>query len=192
MLCPPGRPPYREPVSELRTDRLRLRHWRPEDREPFAALNADPEVRRYFPSVLDRAESDAEADRHAAGLEERGWGLWAVEVVGGDPFVGYVGLAPAPFVDAVEIGWRLARSVWGRGYAPEGARAVLDHAFGPAVGLDELVSFTAVANAPSRRVMEKIGMTHDPADDFDHPRIAEGHPLRRHVLYRIRNPRPLG
>lgn len=176
-------------MTSLRTERLLLRPWRDADREPFAALNADPEVRRHFPSTLDRAESDAEADRHAERLVRRGWGLWAVEVAGGDAFIGFIGLAPAPplvpFNPSVEIGWRLARSAWGHGYAPEGARAVVDHAFG-VLGLDELVSFTAVGNTPSRRVMEKIGMTHDPADDFDHPNVPEGHPLRRHVLYRLR------
>ena len=173
---------------ELRTERLLLRGWRPEDREPFAALNADEEVRRHFPSTLDRATSDAEADRHAAALEERGWGLWAVEVVGGDAFIGFIGLAPAPALapcaPAVEIGWRLARRAWGRGYAPEGATAVLAHAF-EVLGLEEVVSFTAVANAPSRRVMEKIGMTRDPSDDFDHLAVPVGSPLRRHVLYRL-------
>lgn len=176
-------------MTTLRTERLVLRHWRDEDRAPFAALNADPEVRRWFPSVLTAEESDAEADRHAAGLEARGWGLWAVEVVGGDPFVGFVGLSPPPFMDAVEIGWRLARDAWGRGYASEGARAALAHAFGP-LGLDEIVSFTAVGNERSRRVMEGLGMTHDPADDFDHPNVPEGHPLRRHVLYRLAAPDP--
>lgn len=174
---------------ELETERLVLRHWRPEDRGPFAALNADPEVRRYFPSVLDRAASDAEADRHAERLEQRGWGLWAVEVRGGDAFIGFIGLNEArfeaPFNPSVEIGWRLARQTWGRGYATEGARVVVDHALG-ALGLEELVSFTAVANLPSRRVMEKVGMTHDPSEDFDHPNVPEGHPLRRHVLYRLR------
>ena len=173
---------------QLRTERLLLRHWRREDREPFAALNADPEVRRYFPSTLDRAASDAEADRHASRIEERGWGLWAVEVVGGDPFIGFVGLNEAlfeaPFNPSVEIGWRLVRANWGKGYAPEAALAVLDHAF-DVIGLDEVVSFTAVVNTPSRRVMEKIGMTRDPAHDFEHPNVPEGHPVRRHVLYRV-------
>ena len=175
-------------MTTLRTPRLVLRHWRDSDREPFAALNADPEVRRFFPSTLDRAASDAEADRHAERVDRRGWGLWAVEVVGGPPFIGFVGLNEAlfeaPFNPSVEIGWRLARDAWGRGYAPEGAAVVVDHAF-DVLGLDEIVSFTAVPNAPSRRVMEKIGMTHDPADDFDHPNVPEGHPLRRHVLYRL-------
>ena len=178
---------------QLRTERLLLRTWREEDRAPWAALNADPEVRRWFPSVLDRAASDAEMDRHAAALDERGWGLWAVEVVDGDPFIGFVGLAPAPplapCAPAVEVGWRLARSAWGRGYAPEAARLVLDHAFG-VLGLDEVVSFTAVGNQPSRRVMEKIGMVRDEAGDFDHPNVPEGHPLRRHVLYRARTSFP--
>jgi RimJ/RimL family protein N-acetyltransferase len=176
-------------VTTLRTDRLVLRHWRDDDRDAWAALNADAEVRRHFPNVLDRAASDAELDRHAERLDRRGWGLWAVEVVGGDPFIGFVGLNEvtfdAPFNPSVELGWRLARSAWGRGYAPEGARAAVAHAFG-ALGLDELLAFTAVGNAPSRRVMEMIGMTRDPADDFDHPNVPEGHPLRRHVLYRLR------
>jgi RimJ/RimL family protein N-acetyltransferase len=176
-------------VTELRTERLVLRHWREDDRDSWAALNADPEVRRFFPGVLDRAAADAELDRHAQRLDDRGWGLWAVEVVGGEPFVGFIGLNhvtfPAPFNPSVELGWRLARSSWGRGYAPEGARAVVAHAF-DVLGLDELLAFTAVSNDPSRRVMEKIGMTHDPADDFDHPNVADGHPLRRHVLYRLR------
>lgn len=176
-------------MTALRTERLLLRPWREADRAPWAALNADPEVRRYFPDVLDRAAADAELDRHASRLAERGWGLWAVEVVGGDPFIGFIGLAeatfPAPCNPSVEVGWRLARSSWGRGYAPEGARAVVAHAF-EVLRLDELVSFTAVSNAPSRRVMEKLGMTHDPADDFDHPNVPEGHPLRRHVLSRLR------
>jgi RimJ/RimL family protein N-acetyltransferase len=180
-------------VTTLRTERLELRHWRADDRDAWAALNADPEVRRHFPNVLDRAASDAEADRHAERLERRGWGLWAVEVVGGEPFIGFIGLSEAlfeaPFNPSVEIGWRLARSSWGRGYAPEGARAVVAHAFGE-LGLDELVSFTAVGNTPSRRVMEKIGMTRDPAEDFDHPNVPEGHPVRRHVLYRLRRPSP--
>ena len=172
----------------LATDRLLLRHWRDEDREPFAALNADPEVRRYFPTVLDRAASDAEAERHAERVDRRGWGLWAVEVVGVDPFIGFVGLNEAlfdaSFNPSVEIGWRLGRRAWGRGYAPEAALAVLDHAF-DVLGLDEVVSFTAVDNRPSQRVMEKIGMARDPADDFDHPNVPEDHPLRRHVLYRL-------
>jgi RimJ/RimL family protein N-acetyltransferase len=143
----------------------------------------------HFPGTLSRVESDAFATRIRTELTERGFGLWAVEVPDVAPFIGFTGLAlarfSAHFTPCVEIGWRIAREHWGRGYAPEGARAALAHAFG-VLGLDEIVSFTAVGNLRSRRVMEKLGMTHDPADDFDHPSLAPGHPLRRHVLYRIR------
>ena len=171
----------------LRTDRLLLRPWREEDREPFAAMNADPEVMRHFPSTLDRAQSDALAQRAAAAVEEKGYGLWAVEVPGVAPFIGFIGLAvprfAAHFMPAVEVGWRLARPYWGRGYAPEGAAAALDVAFGP-VGLGFVVSITTTGNLPSRRVMEKLGMHRDPADDFDHPLVPEG-PMKRSVLYRL-------
>jgi RimJ/RimL family protein N-acetyltransferase len=191
----------------LRTARLVLRAWRDEDLAPFAALNADPVVMEHFPAPLSRAESDAFAARVRSEMAERGFGLWAVELPGVAPFVGFTGLAvvrfDAPFARAtahaprsgarrepqanevIEIGWRLAREHWGRGYAPEAARAALAHGFG-ALGLAEIVSFTAVGNFRSRRVMEKIGMTHDPACDFDHPSLPAGHRLRRHVLYRIR------
>lgn len=178
-------------MAELRTARLLLRQWRDSDLEPFAALNADPEVMRHFPSVLTRAESDALALGARALISSRGWGLWAVEVVESAPFIGFVGLAQprfdAHFTPAVEIGWRLAREHWGSGYATEGARAVVATAFDE-LGLDELVSFTTVANAASRRVMERLEMTHDPADDFEHPLLAPGHPQRPHVLYRLRRP----
>jgi RimJ/RimL family protein N-acetyltransferase len=173
----------------IRTERLILREWRDEDLEPFAALHADPAVMEWFPSVLSRAESDAAAARIRMELAERGFGLWAVEAPEVAPFVGFTGLSvprfTARFTPCVEIGWRIARAHWGRGYAPEAARAALAHAFGP-LALREVVSFTAAGNARSRRVMEKLGMTHDPADDFDHPNLPPGHRLRRHVLYRIR------
>jgi RimJ/RimL family protein N-acetyltransferase len=173
----------------LRTERLLLRGWRESDLRPFAALNADPEVMRYFPARLSREESDAMVARVSASLAERGWGLWAVEHHG--EFLGLTGLAvpqfEAPFLPAVEIGWRYARSAWGRGYATEAAQAVLAFAFHE-LRLDEVVSFTAVENRRSRAVMERLGMEHDAADDFDHPRIPEGSPLRRHVLYRAPNP----
>jgi RimJ/RimL family protein N-acetyltransferase len=175
-------------VTELRTARLLLRQWRDDDREPFAALNADPEVMEHFPNVLSRAESDALADGIEAGLDERGWGLWAVEVIATGTFAGFVGLNPVPFdgsfTPAVEIGWRLARHHWGHGFATEAACAVLDYGFGP-LGLDEIVSFTATVNLPSQRVMQKLGMRHSRADDFEHPNIEPGHPLRHHALYRI-------
>jgi ribosomal-protein-alanine N-acetyltransferase len=171
---------------ELRTERLLLRRWRDSDREPFAALNADPEVMRHFPSTLTAAQSDELIDI----IERRfahGYGLWAVEVPGTAPFIGFVGLNRAPFeahfTPAVEVGWRLAAQHWGRGYATEAARAAMTFGF-DTVGLDEIVSFTVPANAPSRAVMERLGMTRDERDDFDHPNLDEGHPLRRHVLYR--------
>jgi len=142
----------------------------------------------HFPSTLARTESDAFADGIEAGFEERGCGLWAVEIPGEAEFIGYVGLAlhdfPAHFTPAVEIGWRLAREYWGRGFATEAARAAVADGF-ERVGLDEIVSFTVPANVRSVGVMERLGMSHDPADDFDHPRIPAGHPLRRHVLYRL-------
>jgi RimJ/RimL family protein N-acetyltransferase len=180
------------PVHELRTERLVLRQWRDEDRDPWAALCADPEVMRLFPSTLTRAESDAFVDRHAALLDVRGWGLWAVEVVDGAPFIGFTGLAVPGFAvpghegGCVEVGWRLAADHWGRGYAPEAARAALDVAWDVA-GLDVVVSFTSVGNANSRRVMEKIGLTFE--REFDHPGLDAGHPLRRHVLYAVRRGR---
>jgi RimJ/RimL family protein N-acetyltransferase len=168
----------------LTTDRLVLRPWRDEDREPFAELCADPVVMQHFPSVLNRAAAEAQMDIFAAELDERGYAPWAVEVKGGPHFVGFVGLHDAEAVlgrPAVEVGWRLAAAHWGHGYAPEGARECLRYAF-EALGLDEVVSFTVPANANSRRVMEKIGLTL--VDEFDHPRLA-GSRHQRHVLYRI-------
>ncbi len=178
-------------IEELRTDRLVLRRWRPGDKEAFARLNADLVVMEYFPSALDRAESDAFADRIQAGFVTNGYGLWAVELPGEADFIGYVGLAPANFeahfTPAVEVGWRLARNYWGRGFATEAARAVVADGF-DRVGLEKIVSFTVPANTRSVRVMEGLGMTRDPADDFDHPRLPVGHRLRRHVLYRLKRP----
>jgi RimJ/RimL family protein N-acetyltransferase len=165
--------------------RVVLRQWREADREPFARLNADPETMRYFPSTMSREESDAMVDRVSEMIAERGWGLWAVEVPGVAPFVGFVGLNVPRFMpDAVEVGWRLLKEHWGNGYATEAAGEALRYGF-EELGLDEIVSFTTVSNTPSRRVMERIGMTHDPSRDFDHPNVPEG-PLKRHVLYAIR------
>ncbi|GIE92986.1 GNAT family N-acetyltransferase [Paractinoplanes rishiriensis] len=174
----------------LATERLLLRQWRPGDREPFAAMNADPVVMRHFPRVMTSAESDGLADRLEAGIAERGWGLWAVEVRAGGAFAGFIGLQPVtnpsmPVAPAVEIGWRLAAGFQGQGYATEGARRVVGYAFDE-IALPELVSFTTVQNRASRRVMEKLGMTHDPADDFDHPTVPADWAERRHVLYRLR------
>jgi RimJ/RimL family protein N-acetyltransferase len=174
--------------EELRTARLRLRRWRPADAAPFAAMNADPRVMEYFPAPLSREESDAVVARIEDHIERNGFGLWAVEIAGVAPFAGFVGLSvprfETSFTPCVEIGWRLAAEFWGRGIATEGAQAALSFGF-ESLGLNEIVSFTVPENLRSRRVMEKLGMIHDLADDFDHPLLAAGHPLRRHVLYRI-------
>ena len=173
----------------LTTARLRLRQWREEDLAPFAALNADPQVMEFFPKVLTRAESDAVAGRIRDHFVRHGFGLWAVEVRGAADFVGFVGLAvpsfDAHFTPCVEIGWRLAREHWGHGYATEAATAALAFGFVDRA-LEEIVAFTVPANIPSRRVMGRLGMRRLPADDFEHPAIADGHPLRSHVLYRLR------
>jgi RimJ/RimL family protein N-acetyltransferase len=173
----------------LTTARLRLRQWREEDLAPFAALNADPQVMEFFPRVLTRAESDAVAGRIRDHFARHGFGLWAVEAPGAADFVGFVGLAvpsfEAHFTPCVEIGWRLAREHWGHGYATEAATAALAFGFGDRA-LEEIVAFTVPANIPSRRVMGRLGMRRLPSDDFEHPAIADGHPLRSHVLYRLR------
>lgn len=176
-------------MAELRTERLLLRRWRDTDLDPFAALNGDPETMRFFPAPLTREQSDAFARHIRDTIESRGWGLWAVEAPGDAEFVGFVGLGrpsfEAHFTPAVEVGWRLAREHWGKGYASEAARAAVAYGFDE-LGLGEIVSFTSRLNVPSIRVMERIGMTRDPTDDFDHPRVPEGDPLRPHVLYRLR------
>ncbi|GAA4353913.1 GNAT family N-acetyltransferase [Angustibacter luteus] len=172
--------------DEIRTDRLLLRHWRDADREPYAALNADPEVMRHFPNALDLAASDAMLDRLEAQLVAHGWGLWAVERLDTGDFIGFTGLNPTPDLlpsPCVEVGWRLAHPHWGQGFAPEAARAALEVAF-DGLGLDEVVSFTTTRNASSRRVMTKLGLTHRPERDFDHPRTP-GWEGQRHVLYAI-------
>ena len=174
-------------MHELGTERLLLRRWRPEDRAPFAALNADPEVMEHFPALLTRRESDALADRIGAQMDRAGWGLWALEVRATGAFIGFTGLArpgfEAPFMPAIEIGWRLARPAWGQGFASEAARAVAQLAF-EALELEQIVSLAVVANDRSRAVMRRIGMHHDPDGDFDHPQVGPPH-LRRHVLYRL-------
>ena len=172
----------------LKTERLVLRRWRDEDRKPFAAMNADPEVMEHFPATLTPDESNATVDRIEAHFEKRGFGLWALEIVETGRFIGFTGLSvpsfEAHFTPAVEIGWRLTRSSWSHGYASEAARRALTFAFDD-LDLDEVVSFTTHTNLRSQMVMKRIGMTNDPADDFDHPVLAEGHVLRRHVLWRI-------
>ncbi|MDX1963421.1 MAG: GNAT family N-acetyltransferase [Pirellulales bacterium] len=172
----------------LTTPRLILRLWRDDDLPHFAAINTDPRVMRYLPGVLDRATSDARAARIRQHFDQHGFGLFAVEIPQIAPFIGFVGLSvpnfTAPFTPCVEIGWRLAFDHWGRGYATEAAQGVVAHAFGP-LGLRELVSFTVPGNVASRRVMEKLGMTRDPAEDFHHPALPAEHPLSQHVLYRL-------
>jgi RimJ/RimL family protein N-acetyltransferase len=169
------------------TRRLQLRLWRPEDLPAFAAMNADPSVMEFLPKPLDRAESDARAAKIREHFARHGFGLWAVEIPGDADFIGFVGLSvpefEAHFTPCVEVGWRLAHEYWGLGYVTEAARAALDFGFRH-LALKEIVSSTVPANRRSRSVMERIGMTRMPADDFDHPALPEGHPLRRHVLYR--------
>jgi ribosomal-protein-alanine N-acetyltransferase len=177
--------------THLRTSRLILRRWTAADRDPFAQMNADPRVMEFFPSTYTRDYSDAVADRIESHFAEKGFGLWAVEIPDIVPFAGFVGLSTPPFeahfTPCVEIGWRLATACWGHGYATEAARAALAFGF-DALGLHEIVALTAPDNLRSRRVMERIGMIRNPADDFDHPLISEGHPLRRCILYRIARP----
>ncbi|GAA2592654.1 GNAT family N-acetyltransferase [Actinomadura fulvescens] len=176
------------PVPVLTTERLILRGWHDDDRAPFAAMNADPAVMEHFPATLTRAESDALIDRITAGFARHGFGLWAVETARTGTFIGLTGLSvpafDAHFLPGVEIGWRLATTAQGHGYATEAARRALAFGFQDA-GLNEIVSFTSTTNHRSQAVMRRIGMTHDPADDFDHPAVPDGHPVKRHVLYRI-------
>ena len=170
----------------LRGPRVLLRSWRDADRAPFAALNADPQVMEHFPAPLSAAQSDAMIARAQALIDERGWGSWALEIDG--QLAGFTGLTrpgfEAHFTPCVEIGWRLAPPFWGHGYASEAANLALAHGFAT-VGLDEVVSFTATTNTRSQAVMRRIGMLHDPAEDFDYPSLPDGHRLRRHVLYRL-------
>lgn len=178
----------------LTTDRLRLRQWREEDLAPFAVLNADPEVMRYFPNTRTRAESNETHDRLYRHIDEHGFGFWAAELLATGQFIGFIGMQHCDYLPsgpAVEIGWRLDRRFWGQGLAPEGARACLAYAFSN-LGLEEVVSFTAHTNTPSMRVMEKIGMSRDTARDFDHPMVEEETGLKPHVFYSIGNTDPIG
>jgi RimJ/RimL family protein N-acetyltransferase len=174
--------------NAIRTTRLILRQWRDADLEPFAAMNADAEVMAHMPALLDRSASDALVARIHEHFELHGFGLWAVEVPAATSFIGYVGLSiprfSAAFAPCVEVGWRLAREHWGFGYATEASRAALTVGFLSA-GLDEIVSFTVPSNIRSIAVMQRLGMTHDPSDDFAHPSLPVGHPLGHHVLYRL-------
>lgn len=173
-------------LIEPETERLWLRQWRESDREPFARMNADPAVMEFFPALLSRAESDAGIDRQIAHIEQHGWGFWAVETRADKQFIGFVGIKNVaedmPFAPAVEIGWRLAKSVWGRGYATEAARACLQVGF-EQLELREIVSFTVPGNFRSRAVMEKLGMQQ--GENFLHPSLPPAHPMQEHVLYRL-------
>lgn len=172
----------------LQTERLILRPWRHSDFNPFAAINCDPRVMRHFPSVLSRDESNAMVAVIQAHFETHGFGFWAVEAPGVADLIGMIGLSipriQAPFMPCVEVGWRLGYPHWSKGYATEGARAAIQFGF-EALQLNEILAFTVPANTASRRVMNKLGMHHCPDDDFDHPRLPPGHPLQRHVLYRL-------
>lgn len=172
----------------IRTDRLVLRQWKQEDLEPFANLNADSKVMEYFPGLKTKEESDHSVSLMSGHIEKYGWGFWAASLAETGEFIGFIGLEDVhfktDFTPAFEIGWRLAFKHWGKGYATEGALASLRYGF-ETLKLDEIVSFTAVGNMRSRAVMERIGMHHDSKSDFDHPKLPEGHPLRKHVLYRI-------
>jgi 3-dehydroquinate dehydratase/shikimate dehydrogenase len=172
----------------IKTKRLILRPWQESDLEPFAKLNTDPQVMEYFPSIKSYEETVEEYNRILQHFAQHGWGFWAVALPNEIDFIGFIGLRfddfPAPFTPAVEVGWRLAFNYWGKGYATEGAKAALRYAF-DTLNQGEIVSFTTRKNIRSRHVMEKLGMHYDPKGDFDHPKIPEGYPLRRQVLYRI-------
>jgi RimJ/RimL family protein N-acetyltransferase len=179
------------PGPVLETERVVLRRWRAEDLEPLAELNADPEVMEHFPATLSRAEVALLIARLEAGFERDGYGFWALTLRPGGELAGLAGLSPVPhdipLAPAVEIGWRLAREQWGRGIAQEAARASAAYGF-EQLGLEEIVAYTAADNARSRRLMERLGMSRDAAADFDHPRVAPGSPLERHVVYRLTAP----
>ncbi len=170
----------------LETERLILRDWRDSDRAPFAAMNADAEVMRYFPTVQSREQSDASVDRIAAHFEQYGFGLFALQEKDGRAFVGFTGFqtvtVESPIKGELEIGWRLARAWWRRGLAFEAASACLEW-IGRKGTMARIVSMTAAVNAPSRGLMEKLGLTHRPEFDFDHPQIEPSSPLARHVVY---------
>jgi RimJ/RimL family protein N-acetyltransferase len=178
---------------KLETPRLLLREWRDTDREAFAAIVADPHVMRFYPATRSRAEADAWIDKMIAGLANGTAHFLAVERKSDGTLLGLTGTAdinfPIPTEPKLEIGWVLGKDYWGQGYAPEAARAALEHAF-TQLRAPEVAAFTARVNLPSQRVMQKLGLVRDPSADFEHPRIAAGHPLRPHVLYRIANPNP--
>lgn len=176
---------------QIESERLFLRRWKPSDHEPFHQMNSDSDVMRFLPKLLSREESDATIARIEEHFEKSGFGWWALEKKETGEFIGFTGLYvpkfEAHFTPCVEVGWRLAKAHWKNGYATEAAKAALDFGFSK-IGLQEIVSITVPANRPSIAVMERLGMNRKPSEDFDHPRLPMGHELRRHVLYRLRNP----
>ncbi len=172
----------------IETPRLLLRPWRASDYDAWAALSADARVMEFFAGTIERERALADAAKIAERLTENGYGWWVVEVKGGAPYVGHVALQDVPFAahftPALEVGWRLAAEFWGNGYATEGARAALAFAF-QTLHRSEVIAMTAKINVRSQRVMQRLGMAYDPGDDFDNPRVADGSPLRPHVLFRI-------
>lgn len=180
--------PIASPPLNIQTPRLILRQWKDSDADPFAEMNADPQVMEFFPSTMTREKSDEMLTRCRDLIAVRGWGIWAVELRDSGELTGFVGLhTPGyalPFVPCVEVAWRLKVDAWGKGYCSEAARAVLDAGF-EQLGLDEIVAYTALPNVRSQAVMKKMGMVRDPAEDFDHPLLEEGHWLRKHCLYRL-------
>ncbi|KYG64138.1 GNAT family acetyltransferase [Bdellovibrio bacteriovorus] len=176
-------------MVRLETERLIIRRWKPEDLDSFAALCADPEVMEHFPATLSRQETQSLIDRMNTNHNKDGYSFMACELKSTGDFIGFVGLSyftqETHFSPCVEVGWRLHKRFWGQGYAPEGAKAVIKYAF-EVLKVPEVIAMTAVGNLNSRRVMEKIGMTYNPQDDFDHPKVEDGHRLKRHVLYRIK------
>jgi len=171
----------------VQTNRLVLRQWRDDDRPEFSAMNADPNVMRYFPSTLNAQESDALIDRFSGDIDSAGWGFWAAERIDTGEFIGFIGINYSaeglPFAPCVDIGWRLAAKHWGLGFATEGARGAMDYAFWQ-VNLNQLVSMTSVGNTASERVMQKLGMVKQAAN-FMHPALEDGHSLQEHLLYSI-------
>jgi len=178
-------------IKKMETLRLRLRQWRQEDLEPFAEINADPRVMEFLPKLLSKNESDAMVERIYKKIDECGWGLWALEKIDSNEFLGFVGLSEptfeAHFTPCVEIGWRLKFDAWGQGFATEAGFEVLRYGFED-LHLPEIVSFTSKLNIRSIKVMERLGMRHCEQDDFEHPNIKKGQPLCPHVLYRLKNP----
>ncbi len=181
--------PVVTPIIEITTPRLLMRQWREEDLDPFAAMNADPKVMEFFPAPLTRQQSDGMAERCSGLIAARGWGIWALETRDDGKFIGFLGLhTPGydlPFTPCVEMGWRLCTAAWGKGLASEAALAAFDVGFNR-LDLNEIVAFTALPNLRSQALMQRMGMTLSPDENFDHPAVEPGSGLQEHCLYRLR------